>query len=228
MAQGDIITTEVEEIIAKVWEEHALNGWTSKEIQSEVANRVQEKWPGRYKQDWPGLRAVQARLPGIKDKFNSKEFQDLEAPWHLGALENYPLPSEAIPFILMVQSYAKNYPDPVLKTSLDPVSIRQAKWIARLYPIVGDLVKKKKPKDNIPRAAAFLYHWSKVYTKHEVVCDLARISFDTYELDQGLRKGYWPMVVNNQWILFNMKDRTLRVDPLTAQQLANLEKDGEK
>lgn len=81
MAQGNIITPEVEEIITEVWREHISNGWTAKEIQAEVAKRVQDKWPSKYKHDWPGLRAVQARISAIRSRYESKDFQDLEAPW---------------------------------------------------------------------------------------------------------------------------------------------------
>ncbi len=168
MAQGDIITPEVVKIIAEVWHEHALNGWAAKEIQSEVAKRVQDKWPGKHKQDWPGLRAVQARLVTIQDEYNSKDFQDLEGPWHLGTLKDNPIPIEAIPNILQVQELRN------LLTRGHSVTVRQALWISRLYSVIRDI-------DLLGRIS-----WE--YALQEKTCELANTKFNSSEYDKLLLK----------------------------------------
>lgn len=53
----------------------------------------------------------------------------LDEVWNLGILEDYPLPSESIPYILEIQE----------SETLFRVTIRQAKWISKLIHVVKDI-----------------------------------------------------------------------------------------
>lgn len=200
MAQGDIITPEVEQIITEIWQEHVNKGWTAKEIQSEVAKRIQLKWPSRYKLDWPGLRAVQDRLAKIKDNFESEEFQKLEASWHLYLMRmpEYQIPPEVVPDILAVQEWCvKEHPDvPLFKS--EPLTIRQALWIARLYGITRLLhAGKAKGKNKSLDITKWLWLWSKAYAQYEILCYLSGTPPDTTKLDKAIWNGATPIAANN-------------------------------
>ncbi len=176
MAQGDIITTDVKGIITTVWSEHLKNGWTAKEIQVEVAKRVQEKWPGKYKPGWPGLRATQNKIAEIKDEY--KDYQKLTIPWHLGALEDCPLPAEAVSHILKVQKWAASQ-------NLKPVTIWEAKWINNLYSAIKD--NKRRWKLPLERA---IWKAAMVYASCEMVSKLSgEPEFNTIQLDNALIQG---------------------------------------
>lgn len=236
MAQGDIITAEVKGIISDVWGAHAHNGWTAQEIQTEVAKRVQERWPGRYKEDWPGLRAVQARLPKIKENYNSKEFQDLASPWHIGVLENNILPAEdlgcftpeALMYIQSVYKHvdsiqnvmnkaAEQFNQPVHELSL---SIIEAKWIARIYKTaIEHMPEKLKKKKGLYPVEVYLLRWASVYVAHEKICKLSGTDVDTRDLDKMLRQGANPVVIGERYAIFDDDIRGCIVDPKTLQEL---------
>ncbi len=68
MALGDVITDEVQNLIASVYHAHSDNGdrWTAKEIQAEVVKQIQSD-PNKYGHhpvDWPGLM-IRQELPVV-------------------------------------------------------------------------------------------------------------------------------------------------------------------
>lgn len=207
-------------IIIDIFKNHPE--WNAAQIHKEYLARVPKK-------EARTLNAIQKALEKIKPEY--AKIQDLDKPWHLGSLEEYNLPSEAIPYVLAVQDFSEKYPDQLFKEPRQPVTIRQAKWIARLYGIVaasGFKFKSNWPfKDNKVKVAAYLYDWSKLYALHEITCKLSNIPFNTTELDLALRNGANPVVVEQQYIIA-YDDKTFRVDPVTAKQLnGNNKKDGE-
>lgn len=86
----------------------------------------------------------------------------LDEPWHLGTLEKYPLPSDAIPYVLKVQDrqYHRRLP------------IRQTIWISRIYNLVKDI--------------KMLSSISWYYTFHETISKIANTPFDTTKYDKLL------------------------------------------
>ena len=202
MALGDIVNDEVIEIIIEVWREHLENGWAAKEIQAEVAKRVQEKWPGKYKPDWPGLRAVQNKLAKIKDDY--KNYEKEYEPWNMGMLDDYPVPAEALPFILKVQKWAdeckkikadisQGKQPPKTNPDVDwwewndfDISLRQVHWIARLYTFLN-WNKLNRNKESEERNLRGLWTWSKVYMYQELLFRLNGVALDTSNLDTALR-----------------------------------------
>ena len=66
----------------------------------------------------------------------NKQPSELEKPWCIGACDYYNIPSEMIPIIIKTQK---------LKTveheeALGEITIREAKWIARLYPAAKPII----------------------------------------------------------------------------------------
>lgn len=225
MAKGrpEKLTDDLKRKIAKIKKSNS-NKWTLSMIQAELRQHILESVRKEHP-TWDGKllnSEVDSRLPGISSiqKYIKIIIQpkldvpsELDPPWHLGTLEDYPLPVEAIPYILLVQDVMH-----------EPVTIRQARWIARLYTIFGDYHRiKGKEKRQV---AAELYNWSKGYATHEIICRLAGTPFDTSELDKALREGSTLVVTGNQWAIFH-RDNTFTVDPKTAKQL-NQKKEGKK
>ncbi len=97
----------------------------------------------------------------------------LDRPWNLGELDNlsqfnmYTIDADAIDHILKVQTYAANEPSHL------QVSIRQAKWVSRLFRITNKNIK-------------FLWFASYMYTNYELICEIASVPFDTRRLDANL------------------------------------------
>ena len=128
--------------------------WQEKHIRGEVAMRL------------PGESAIQ-KYKQEAELRNSPS--PLDQPWHLGTLGKYPLPPEAIPYIIAIQEANKAF------TSTRVISIRQAIWISRLHPLVKEL-------DLLSRIA-----WQ--YAFYERVSEIAGTGdFITSEYDKLLSK----------------------------------------
>lgn len=214
------MTNDIDKL-AKSWKKRTLEiylqqpEWNATEIRDQLTT-----WLG--KDNTPGKSSVQKELFRLRKEYS--QIRNSDIPWHLGTLEKHPLSPEAVPYILLVQNFAEEYPDPHFKKPQSPVTIRQAKWIARLFALVGDIHNLKDKKRL--SAAAYLYDWSKTYATHEIICKLSNPNapVDTSELDKALSNSY-PVVVGTQYAIFNTKDNSFFVDPKTAKQL---EKEGEK
>lgn len=76
----------------------------------------------------PGLRAVQAALPKIKEDYERMKKKGEDEPWDLAAInKDYPILPEAMPIVL------NEYKNQIDNGKI--LTIRQAKWITRLYSI---------------------------------------------------------------------------------------------
>ncbi|MFC1941711.1 hypothetical protein ACFLWU_00655 [Chloroflexota bacterium] len=83
----------------------------------------------------------------------------LDSAWHLGTLEMNPLPSQAVPYILKVQGVIPHF----------KVTIRQAKWISRLFSAVKEI--------------KMLSDISRYYTFYEKISAISQTPFDTSKYD---------------------------------------------
>lgn len=131
--------------------------WSEDLILSEVEERL------------PGVSAIQKYLQELNPRLDKPLPKDY--PWHLGTLDDYPLPVEAIPHILKVQTWLEQHDGGFpLSTSFDwgvevtateqgekifhvhetvargLLTIRQAQWISRLYVASRDLSFKQAAK----------------------------------------------------------------------------------
>lgn len=139
-------------------------------LAEELIGEIKEKFP--------------TEIPPVSDtvikkisEARNKEVDALDTPWHMGTLEEYPLPAGAIARVLEVQNLQLQY-EFVLKDFNGgvpfqvPLTIRQAKWISRLCEING------------LKDAKVLFLASLVYWIEEVICEIARTPFDTSQLDR--------------------------------------------
>lgn len=69
----------------------------------------------------------------------NKQPSDLEKPWCIGACDYYNIPSDMIPIINEVQQLKaiEHKEEP-----LGEISVREARWIARLYPVMKPIMSK--------------------------------------------------------------------------------------
>lgn len=124
MPRGPTIPPWLRAIIAKVHYEHA--DWSAKEIQNGVQSLAAKDHPS-LKPDWPGISAVQKELNRLR---KSPDPQD-EA-WNMLTLSKYELPPEALPAVIRAWVHTR------LNSSRN-FTIREAKWVARLYCIINDV-----------------------------------------------------------------------------------------
>jgi len=195
-------------LVIEIFQAHP--DWNGKQVYDRYLEMIED--PKQFRT----LNAIQKQLEKIKPIM--EQIADLDKKWHLGTLKEHNIPAEAVPYILMVQDYAENYPDPVSNKPQDPVTIRQVTWISRLYSIVAasgfkfksdGLFFKSNDKEKL-KAASFLYDWSKVYATHEIACKLSNSPFNTTGLDKALRKGDSPHVVGQQWIINHDDNSAIR------------------
>ncbi len=85
----------------------------------------------QYKPGWPGLSAVQKQITEIKQKEKKEPPDPEDKPWHLLALTKTDITPEALPAVM--RAWAQSIKDQGLFT------IRQARWISRLYYIFKDI-----------------------------------------------------------------------------------------
>lgn len=131
MAKGPEITDEVRMLIARLHKEHLK--WTNKMIRNEVLSIVHKKDPSLPK-DWPSKFAIDRIMPGIRERVKRSQLEPnpLDKPWTIRSMNKseYHIPPEALPSVLQVWHFFKDYD----KT----LTIREAQWVARLYAAIKD------------------------------------------------------------------------------------------
>jgi len=136
MARGRIITPEVEALIRRV---HLNNPkMKANEVRNLVKSELRTKenysalWP--IPKEWPSLSKVQKVLAKVirEEKELSEEEKKQEEPWDMSTLGEYPIPPEAVPLVLDVSMQLQQ-----------PLTIREAKWIGRLYRLIAMVVAQQ-------------------------------------------------------------------------------------
>jgi len=157
MAKGLRITDDVRALIGETYLKHP--DWIAKQILAEV-HKIQGK------RGWPGLSAVQKELTKIREKnaaMLSVENSE-ERPWNLATLNRFPISTSALPSVLKV--WVHNQGKSWLNMRL---SIREAKWAARLYSTIED--------------TDFLTTLASVYAFYERIAEITNSEFDSTDLD---------------------------------------------
>jgi len=129
MPIGPKITDQVRRIIAEVWLTH--QDWVAKEVMAEVHTRLRKDNPN-VKPGWPGISAIQIELKKLRNRHEEILDRGEDEPWTVQTLTKYEIPPEALPVVLKIWAYESLNKDTFL-------TIRQAKWIGRLYRITNDI-----------------------------------------------------------------------------------------
>jgi len=168
--RGPNIPQKVKILIAEVYVlDHSR---TAKEVMREVHKRLgtSQRRPG-----WPGESAISKELTRIRK--NASESDPLNMPFSLGAVFDQNIPAEAIPMLVEIQDTR-------------PMTLRLARWVAKLYIAAHKLGVEPAPLSNLAAA----------YALREEACKLTGESCDTLDLDKLYLKDY---------VLPNLSPRTV-------------------
>lgn len=132
--RGPSIPHGLRRLIEKVYDEDL--DLTAKEVMHEVHKRLQKDKDklgiSQLRPGWPGLSAVQKVLTDYNKKKGELGPDPEDRTWSVVSYADYDIPPEALPIVLQVWAYA-------LEQKRKPLTIRQAKWVARLSCVVKDL-----------------------------------------------------------------------------------------
>ena len=130
--------------------------------------------------DNPSLRSYESVIQLIRKSLLSKK--PVDSPWSIGSCENYNIPAEIVPILIMEQQtfvddeeenaafaqLARWTRDPVLPV----LTIRKAQWFAILYPLVNALIENKYDYLDIGERQACLSMLVDQYSKRAQVADV--------------------------------------------------------
>jgi len=144
-----------------VRKEASEKGWSEELIKEQIKDKL------------PGISSIQKYLKEI----DPGKVYLLDNPWHIGTLDDYPLPSEAIRYVLELQSWVK-------RNGKQPLTILHALWASRLYSkVCGNKIKEKELQN--------LWGYSGGYAWYDRICKMSGTNTDTTILDEavmGLRE----------------------------------------
>ena len=142
------ISPEVQQAVTNLY--LANPEWTGEKIWRELEHYPGRQWPV------PSLRAIQKIFAKVKTETKTPEFQWKESPWQLGILKDKelsPFSAEAIAAVLEVQfwlervkdkpniatsgikEWTESFTNGKMTTTVWPLTIREAHWIANLYKV---------------------------------------------------------------------------------------------
>ncbi len=167
---GYRVLPEAEKLIVGLWQELKKEG---KDHSAGKVLAAAEAYVGTTNKKnlfLPGLRKTQDIIKEARHKNStlSLEEKGMQEPWSLSTLDKYPIPPEALPAVLECWRYTINLGD--------PLTIRQAKWVARLYFIFTDITE--------------LTLNSGMYAYEELLSLISGTPMRNFELDNHLVMGY--------------------------------------
>jgi len=180
---GPKTTPKTEKFIVRIWMNLKSDGGnpSANEVLAAAeayikANNIKDIFP-------PKIRKVQQILR--QHLKNEKELPSeqiiMKQPWSMATLKDYPLPAESIPAVMRVWRYA-------IVTG-ETLTIRQAKWVSRLYGFRNDL--------RIPDEARLLWLSAYEYAKKEEASLVSKRQIDT--LNDDIRFIFTPLEALTIW-----------------------------
>lgn len=159
MSIGPHLNDKVKFLIAEVWncDRARPAKLVTAAVQKELCERPKDfGLDGGLRPDWPGVSAVQKELTQIRkrDENRPEHMKGLDKPWSMGALDEYPIPPDAVAKILELK--VKNLPY---------LTIRTARWISRL--------------SSLPLSVDVLYVFAWIAGYNEKTFDLAGLPRNT-------------------------------------------------
>lgn len=137
MPSGMRTAPDTDAKIAEVFREHPK--WKAPRIRNEVNLLLQHKNPG-IPNNVPGISYVRQKLTKIRKVIKSATVNEQDRLWSLGALEYYPISPVALPEVVKIW-----------KLHHHSITIRKAKWIARLVPLITNVLELDEAADNYAR-----------------------------------------------------------------------------
>jgi hypothetical protein len=110
---------------------------------------------------------------------------ELERPWSIGACSQYNIPADIVPLLIKVRQ-SRIHEMKELDLPPRKLTIRQARWFARLQPAVEALVKMQYPFD-VDERLRYLEEIVAFYAEKEQVSEILNEQYpDTSKLDEML------------------------------------------
>jgi hypothetical protein len=160
---------------------------SGKQILSSLQNRMKRE--GIPLSELPSIRTIHNRLKDFRtriDNNHSISLIDESKPWDTLSLNIFPLPTDSIPFIMQQWRYS---------IALDIVlTIRQAKWISRLYYFFKD------------KDISELWFASQRYSREEELSILKEAPAKIFHLDSRLVMGDWEWWTSYYTDLYESRD----------------------
>lgn len=168
---GPPVSEEVRRIVVQQWRNMTFRDihTTAKEVYYAVKSQLQADPNNRYRP--PSLRTVQEIIRQARKRRASLPYSEssLDKPWSIATLNEHELPAESIPRVLQVWRYSLNIEK--------EFTIRQAKWVSRLYVQVPDITE--------------LWYQSLRYAEQEELSLLSGEPMNTYYIDSTLIMSFW-------------------------------------
>jgi len=150
----------------------------------------------------PSIRSYEDLLRLIRH--NLRRTDPLGEPWTIGSCEKNGIPDSAIPMLIEFQKYCndRNKELKFLEMVKWELSVRDAKWMARLFPSVDAVAKKYCAKYAIDRIVVLSWI-AKIYSKKEFYAGItdksgnSNSTFNTYKIDKSV--FYEPHTTVEQW-----------------------------
>lgn len=171
MAKGTQLTQEVKALITKIYLEHPDYG--PKKIREKLLEGMKKTGLDKYfEPGWPGEGAVGKLVREIRKRRTELGPDPKDSPWSMVRLADYDIPPEALHVVL--KAWAKAL------TEDNPLTIREALWVARLYHLFKEGKEWEQLKKNNPfiddkiRALDFsiFINRARIYAKDERTLEL--------------------------------------------------------
>lgn len=131
---GNKVTDVARRLLIDIWHGLKKNGQKcTAQVVLDAANQ-NIKANGRNDIELPGLRKTQYILRVAEEKAEelSPAEMQIQQPWNLSTIDKHPMSPESIPAVLEVWRYCVNLGE--------PLTIRQAIWVSRLYAKTTDTI----------------------------------------------------------------------------------------
>ena len=131
MAKGPYLTPQIRRLIVEIYLKNPAIG--PSKAREELLKEMKTKGLDRnFGPDFPSVSSVSVELTKYRKKYEerSPEVIELDEPWHVISLSKYDLPADALPIILEIW---------LSRLQLSPLTIREARWVARLYHVIPDI-----------------------------------------------------------------------------------------
>jgi len=180
-------------------------------IEKKLRNELEDRGLKRTESDLrsdienllPGISAIQKYLKPVNERIAKPS--PLDDPWHLGKLGDYPLSTEAIPYVLKVKSGHK----------LGAFTIRQARCVSYLYTTVKNI--------DLLDSISFRY------SLYERICEISDTDYNTTAYDELLsdEKSQRKLVeyFDKEIDYSNFKSYKLAFEEITKVEMAGISVD---
>lgn len=160
-----------------LYEAHKNRPWPT-------ANKIYEYFVEQFKKitDLPSEDAIIKRITRIRKELKNRPDSLLDTPWSIVACEQYGIPISEVPIILEYWRVMECISKKRNCDMSNRLSIRRARWIARLHPLVNDTLNTKFT-DNRKLYIGHLSRLADIYARREELSEMTGKPLNTRDLD---------------------------------------------